>query len=107
MIEAFIQDQLEDLKQRGLYRTLRRVEGTQGPTLIVNDQEVLNLCSNNYLGLASHPALREAAKEAIDRYGCGSGASRLISGNLALNEELEGKITALKGPEAALGFNSG
>ena len=107
MIEAFIQDQLEDLKQRGLYRTLRRVEGTQGPTLVVNDQEVLNLCSNNYLGLASHPALREAAKEAIDRYGCGSGASRLISGNLALNEELEGKITALKGTEAALVFNSG
>jgi glycine C-acetyltransferase/8-amino-7-oxononanoate synthase len=68
---------------------------------------VINFSSNNYLGLANHPELREAAKQAIDRYGCGSGASRLISGNMTLHEELENKIAELKGTEAALVFNSG
>jgi 8-amino-7-oxononanoate synthase len=103
----FIQRELEALKEAGLYRSLRRVDGVQGPTLIVDGREVLNFCSNNYLGLANHPALRAAAKEAIDRYGCGSGASRLISGNMELHEELEKRIAALKGTEAALVFNSG
>ena len=103
----FIQSELERLKQQGLYRRLRRVEGEQGATLVLAGGEVLNFSSNNYLGLANHPALREAAKEAIDRYGCGSGASRLISGNMTLHEELEEKIAALKRTEAALVFNSG
>ncbi len=107
MTADFIPNELEQLKQEGLYRRLRRVEGEQGPTLILDGKEVLNLSSNNYLGLANHPALREAAKEAIDRYGCGSGASRLISGNMTLHEELEEKIAALKGTQAALVFNSG
>lgn len=107
MMSAFIQAELERLKQAGLYRNLRKVEGEQGPTLILDGKEVLNFSSNNYLGLANHPALREAAKEAIDRYGCGSGASRLISGNMTLHEELEEKIAELKGTEAALVFNSG
>ncbi|MBI2997711.1 MAG: 8-amino-7-oxononanoate synthase [Deltaproteobacteria bacterium] len=103
----FIDKELETLKHDGLYRKLRRVEGEQGPTLNLDGQEVLNFSSNNYLGLANHPALRAAAKEAIERYGCGSGASRLISGNMTLHEELEAKIAALKGTEAALVFNSG
>ena len=103
----FIQNELEALKRQGLYRKLRRVEGEQGPTLMLDGREVLNFSSNNYLGLASHPALKKAAKEAIDRYGCGAVASRLISGNMALHEELEEKIAALKGTEAALVFNSG
>jgi 8-amino-7-oxononanoate synthase len=107
MGREFIQSELGRLKQQGLYRKLRRVDGEQGVTLILDGQEVLNFCSNNYLGLANHPALRQAAKEAIDRYGCGSGASRLISGNMTLHEELEAKIAALKGTEAALVFNSG
>jgi glycine C-acetyltransferase len=107
MTSNFIESALERLKQEGLYRKLRRVDGDQGATLIVDGREVLNLCSNNYLGLANHPALREAAKQAIDRYGCGSAASRLISGNMTLHEELEEKIAALKGTEAALVFNSG
>ena len=107
MTRDFIETELEQLKQEGLYRKLRRVEGEQGPTLIVNGREVLNLCSNNYLGLANHPELRAAAKKAIDRYGCGSAASRLISGNMALHEELEEIIARLKGTEAALVFNSG
>jgi 8-amino-7-oxononanoate synthase len=107
MAVDFIESELERLKREGLYRRLRRVEGEQGPMLVVDGREVLNFCSNNYLGLANHPALRAAAVVAIERYGCGSGASRLISGNMALHEELEVKIAALKGTEAALVFNSG
>lgn len=107
MTPDFFLTDLEELKRRGLYRRLRTVQSDQGPTVILDGREVLNLCSNNYLGLANHPALREAAKEAIDRYGCGSGASRLISGNMALHEEVEEKIARLKGTEAALIFNSG
>ncbi|MGH7846797.1 MAG: hypothetical protein ACREQW_16755 [Candidatus Binatia bacterium] len=72
MTTDFISKELQALKEAGLYRSLRFVDGEQGPTLIVDGQEVLNFCSNNYLGLANHPALCAAAKEAIDRYGCGS-----------------------------------
>ena len=107
MNTGFLQTELESLHNNGLYRSLRCVEGDQGPTLLIDGREVINFSSNNYLGLANHPALREAAKEAIDRYGCGSGASRLISGNMNLHEELERKIADLKGTEAALVFNSG
>ena len=107
MTTHFIEDELQALKNASLYRRLRSVAGEQGPTLTVDGREVLNFSSNNYLGLANHPALREAAKIAIDRYGCGSGASRLISGNMTLHEELEAKLAELKGTEAALVFNSG
>lgn len=107
MTPAFIQDELHALRKTSLYRHLRAVAGEQDTILTVDGREVLNLCSNNYLGLANHPALRQAAKEAIDRYGCGSGASRLISGNMTLHEALESKIAELKGTEAALVFNSG
>lgn len=103
----FIEQELERLKQEGLYRRLRRVDGEQGPTLCLDGREVINLCSNNYLGLANHPVLRAAARQAVERYGCGSGASRLISGNMALHEELEDRIARLKGTEAALVFNTG
>jgi 8-amino-7-oxononanoate synthase len=102
-----IQDELQAIKQGSLYRRLRRVENEQGPTLIVDGCEVINFSSNNYLGIANHPALAEAAKKAIDRYGCGSGASRLISGNMTLHEELETKLASFKDTEAALVLNSG
>jgi glycine C-acetyltransferase len=107
MSADFIHDELEALKRQGLYRKLRRVEGEQGPTLLLDGREVLNFSSNNYLGLANHPALKKAAQEAIDRFGCGAVASRLISGNMALHEDLEEKIAKLKGTETALVFNSG
>ena len=107
MAAVFIQNELEALKKASLYRRLRSVAGEQGPILNVDGHDVLNFCSNNYLGLANHPALRAAAKDAIDRYGCGSGASRLISGNMTLHEELENKIAQFKKTEAALVFNSG
>jgi 8-amino-7-oxononanoate synthase len=107
MMSRFIQDELQALKSASLFRRLRSVEGDQGPTLMVDGREVLNFSSNNYLGLANHPALRKAATDAIGRYGCGSGASRLISGNMTLHEELEIKLAQLKRTEAALVFNSG
>jgi 8-amino-7-oxononanoate synthase len=107
MAEDFVERELAQLHEAGLYRVLRRVEGDQGPTLLLDGREVINFSSNNYLGIANHPTLCQAAKTAIDHYGCGSGASRLISGNMTLHEELEAKIAAFKGAESALVFNSG
>src|SRR5678815_610677 len=104
---GFIDTELTKIKAAGLYRRLRRVDGDQGATLSIDGREVINFSSNNYLGIANHPALAEAAKQAIDRYGCGSGASRLISGNMTLHEELESRLAQFKGTEAALVFNSG
>lgn len=107
MSASFIDSELQKIKDAGLYRRLRRVDGDQDSTLTLDGREVINLSSNNYLGIANHPALAAAAKEAIDRYGCGSGASRLISGNMALHEELEATLAEFKGTQAALVFNSG
>ena len=107
MAAETIHDELQALKEAALYRRLRRVESDQGPALMLDGREIINFSSNNYLGLANHPALCASAKEAIDRYGCGSGASRLISGNMVLHEELEAKLAGFKGTEAAVVFNSG
>ena len=107
MAVDFISAELKALQDAGLYRRLRRVEGDQDSTLTLDGREVINFSSNNYLGIANHPALAAAAKAAIDRYGCGSGASRLISGNMTLHEELEATLAKFKNTEAALVFNSG
>jgi 8-amino-7-oxononanoate synthase len=107
MADDFIENELLRLKEAGLYRSLRRVDGAQDSLLLLDGRVVINFSSNNYLGIANHPALAAAAKEAIDRYGCGSGASRLISGNMALHEALEAKLAEFKDTEAALVFNSG
>ncbi len=102
-----IREELDGLRQQGLYRRLRMIEGEQGPRIMLQGQELLLLCSNNYLGLANHPALREAAVKAIELYGTGSGASRLVSGTMELHEALERRIASFKGTEASLLFNSG
>lgn len=107
MAMDFISRELEEIKRQGLFRELRQVGGEQGPTILLDGQEVLNFSSNNYLGLANHPALQAAARNAMERYGCGSGASRLISGNTTLHQELEEQLAQLKGSETALVFNSG
>jgi glycine C-acetyltransferase/8-amino-7-oxononanoate synthase len=107
MSGEFIKDELLHLKNAGLYRRMRLVDGAQDATLILDGCEVINFSSNNYLGIANHPALAAAAKDAIDRYGCGAGASRLISGNMTLHEELDAKLAEFKGTQAALVFNSG
>jgi len=98
---------LEKLEKDGLLRKLRQVESAQGPRIILNNKEVINLCSNNYLGLADHPALKEAAKNTVEKYGVGTSASRLISGTTQLHTALESKIAVFKSAESALVFNSG
>ncbi|MFT3866050.1 MAG: 8-amino-7-oxononanoate synthase [Solirubrobacterales bacterium] len=98
---------LEELRERGLHRRLRLIEGPQGPRVTLDGRQVLLLCSNDYLGLAADQRVREAAAEAALRWGAGSGASRLISGNMALHAELEEALAAFKGYERALLFGSG
>ncbi|HEY2479120.1 MAG TPA: 8-amino-7-oxononanoate synthase [Solirubrobacterales bacterium] len=98
---------LEELRERGLHRRLRLVEGPQGPRVLLSGREVLLLCSNDYLGLAGDPRVREAAAEAALRWGAGAGASRLISGNMEPHRELEVRLATFKGYERALLFGSG
>jgi len=98
---------LEELRDRGLYRRLRLVEGPQGPRILLDGREVLLLCSNNYLGLAEDRRVREAAAEAAMRWGAGAGASRLISGNMDPHRRLEAQLAEFKGYQSALLFGSG
>lgn len=105
-MEHWLQE-LEQLEARGMRRRLRILAGAQGPRVWLDGQEVLLLCSNNYLGLATHPALIAAAQAATARYGVGTGGSRLISGSMQPHAELEEALAAFKGSEAALLFNSG
>ncbi len=102
-----IQNELDDIKSRGLLRRTRLISGRQSAHVRCNDRDVLLLCSNNYLGLADHPALAAASAAAIGLYGTSSGASRLVSGTMELHEQLERAVAAFKGREAALLFNSG
>jgi glycine C-acetyltransferase/8-amino-7-oxononanoate synthase len=98
---------LEELESSGLRRRLRLVDGPQAPTVLLDGQPVLLLCSNNYLGLADHPRLRRAAADAALSLGTSAGASRLISGSMSIHLELEERLAAFKGTEAALLFGSG
>ena len=98
---------LEELESSGLRRRLRLVDGPQAPTVLLDGQPVLLLCSNNYLGLADHPRLRRAAADAALSLGTSSGASRLLSGSMSIHFELEERLAAFKGTEAALLFGSG
>jgi 8-amino-7-oxononanoate synthase len=106
-VSSDIQDRLDDIRSRGLYRRLRCVSGPQGPRVLLDGKPVLLLCSNNYLGLADHPRVREAAAEAAMRYGAGAGASRLISGNMTIHRRLEEQLARFKRAETALLFGSG
>ncbi len=102
-----ILDQLERLRERGLYRRLRLVSGPQGPRVLLDGSPVLLLCSNNYLGLADHPRVREAAAEAAMRWGVGAGASRLVSGNMTIHRRLEEHLAAFEQAPACVLFGSG
>jgi len=95
------------LRQQGLRRNLRRVDSAQGPRIKTGGKTLLNFSSNDYLGLASHPALKKAAADAVKRFGAGAGASRLVSGSLAPFHELEEALAAFKKTEAALSFSTG
>jgi 8-amino-7-oxononanoate synthase len=102
-----VAERLEELRGRGLHRRLRLVGGPQGPRVLLDGEEVLLLCSNNYLGLADHPEVREAAAEAALRWGAGAGASRLVSGNMEPHRQLEARLAEFKRCGAALLFGSG
>jgi 8-amino-7-oxononanoate synthase len=109
-MSAFDQElraRLNGIREQGLLRELRRVDSPQGPRLEIGGRTLLNFSSNDYLGLANHPALKEAALKAVEKFGAGAGASRLICGSLAPFHELEETLAAFKGTEAALTFSTG
>jgi glycine C-acetyltransferase/8-amino-7-oxononanoate synthase len=105
MIE--LEARLHELEALGLHRRTRLISGPQGPHVLLDGKPVLLLCSNNYLGLADHPAVRDAAAEAAMRWGVGAGASRLVSGTMTIHRRLEKRLAAFKGRETALLFGSG
>jgi glycine C-acetyltransferase len=104
---AFLDAEIEELKAKGLYRRLRVVESEQKSRCVIDGRDVITLSSNNYLGLTTHPKLRQAALDAVERFGAGSGAVRTIAGTMSLHEELESRLATFKHTEAVLTFQSG
>jgi glycine C-acetyltransferase len=107
LVSRTFSEELHNLREQGLYRRMRTIEGSRQARVVMDGREALLLCSNNYLGLAEHPELKEASIRAVEKYGVGSGASRLVSGTMFLHDELEKRIAAFKGTARALIFNSG
>lgn len=103
----FLADQLQELRDQGLYNTIRTIESAMDGRIIVDGKPVINFCANNYLGLANHPRLVKAAKDAIDQYGIGPGAVRSLAGTMSLHVELEKRLAAFKGVEAVITLQSG
>ena len=103
----FITEELEKLKEAGLFINIRTIEGPQGAWITVDGKKVLNLCSNNYLGFANDPQLKSSAQKAIETYGVGPAAVRTIAGTTTLHKELERKLALFKGAESTLTFQSG
>ena len=103
----WIEEELQKLKHAGLYNRIRTLSSAQGAWLVVDGKRALNFCSNNYLGLANHPRLVQAAREAGEKYGVGPGAVRTIAGTMDLHIKLEERMAAFKGVKAAITFQSG
>lgn len=103
----FLDEALDNLRKNKIFRELTVIEGAQGPRVKIGGKEVINLSSNNYLGLNTHPKLKEAALEAIEKYGVGSGAVRTIAGTLDIHKKLEERIAEFKNTEAVVLFQSG
>ena len=103
----FLEAELQSIKDQGVYRPLREVQSAQGPRAVIDGHDVINLSSNNYLGLATHPRLKRAAIEATEKYGAGSGAVRTIVGTMSLHNELEKRLAEFKHVEASVVFQSG
>lgn len=103
----YLQDQVQELKDEGVYRILPILEGANEAEIMLNGKSVINLSSNNYLGFANHPKLKEAAIKSVEKYGVGSGAVRTIIGNMDIHEELEVKLAKFKREEAVMVFQSG
>lgn len=106
-LNAFLTENLEDLRSKGLYNEIDTVETPNGPVIRIRGQELINLSSNNYLGLATDERLKKAAIEAVEQYGAGAGAVRTINGTLDLHIKLEEKLAKFKGTEAAISYQSG
>ena len=102
-----IEDRLAELRDEGLYRRMRLISGPQGPRVLLDGKPVLLLCSNNYLGLADHPRVREAAAAAAMRWGVGAGASRLVSGNMTIHRRLEERLAEFERAPRCVLFGSG
>jgi glycine C-acetyltransferase len=103
----FIAKEIKSLREQGLFNVIRTIEGPQGGWFIVDGKKVLNLCSNNYLGFADHPKLKEAAKSAIDKYGVGPGAVRTIAGTQSIHLELERRLAEFKHAPGCIVFQAG
>ncbi len=103
----YLAEQIDELKAQGLFNTIRTIESAMDGRIIVDGHEVLNFCANNYLGLANHPRLKEAAKKAIDQYGIGPGAVRTIAGTMSLHKQLEQRLAEFKHAEAVITLQSG
>jgi glycine C-acetyltransferase len=103
----WIEEELQKLKDAGLYNRIRTLSSAQGAWLVVDGKRALNFCSNNYLGLANHPRLVQAAREAEEKFGVGPGAVRTIAGTMDLHIKLEERMAAFKGVKAAITFQSG
>jgi glycine C-acetyltransferase len=103
----WIQEELQNLKDTGLYNRIRTLSSPQGAWLVVDGQRVLNFCSNNYLGLANHPRIVDAAHKAVEEYGVGPAAVRTIAGTMDLHLQLEERLAAFKGVESTITFQSG
>ncbi|WP_312649699.1 glycine C-acetyltransferase [Proteiniclasticum sp.] len=106
-LDNFLTENLHDLKSKGLYNEIDILEGSNGPKITIRGRELINLSSNNYLGLATDERLKKAAKDATDKYGVGAGAVRTINGTMDIHDELEKKLAKFKGTEAAIAFQSG
>lgn len=106
-LDAFLNENLNELKEQGLYNEIDPVEGPNGSIIKVRGKDLINLSSNNYLGLATNEDLKKLAKDAIDKYGVGAGAVRTINGTLDIHVKLEEKLAEFKGTEAAISFQSG
>lgn len=106
-LEKFLKDNLQDLRGKGLYNEINIINGANGPIINIDGKEFINLSSNNYLGLATHPRMIEATIEATKKYGAGAGAVRTINGTLDIHSELEKRLAEFKHTEAAIAFQSG
>ena len=104
---TWIEEEISQLKEQGLYTNIRTIDSPMDARVTINGREMLNFCANNYLGLANHPRLREAAKQAIDEYGIGPGAVRTIAGTMSLHIQLEERLAAFKRAEACITLQSG
>lgn len=102
---TYLQNELETMKRQGIHQTLKEIDSKQSSTVTLNEQSVIQLSSNNYLGLTSHPRLMKVAKEAIDEFGAGTGSVRTIAGTMTMHERLEKAHLHLKRPRQPLCSN--